>query len=166
MDEDALSGRQPQPGGDRPVRGLQHLWKRADDIPSQVRVERDHVRCVDDGVLGVAAVDGSAETTHQGGDFLPASEVDADADGVHDTDGFDAQDPGQGEVGTGFTLAARHLGLVDPKRHHVNTHPSRAHFWDRDVTGDEAVDVDGAREPDCAHRLRHGSAPFRGMGDP
>ena len=78
------------------------LREAADHVPSQVRVERDHVCGVGEGVLGVAAVDGPAEAAHHGGDFLPEVEVDALADGIDDADGFDAQDPREGEVGTGL----------------------------------------------------------------
>jgi hypothetical protein len=104
------------------------------------------------------------ESLHRG-DLLPEGQVDAVSHGINDTDGFDAQHPGEGEVGAGLSLAAGDFGFVDPERSHADAHLSRGHRGKWHLGHGELLGCDGAGQPNGSHRLRHGLSPSREIGN-
>ena len=79
----------------RAVRRLEHLGDGAQRPPIEGARERDHPRGRQPGVLGVAAVVGTAHALHQSGHLLSRPELRAWA-GLHHASRFDPEDPGPG----------------------------------------------------------------------
>ena len=77
---------------------MQGLRDGAENLPGQVRVERDNAGAWDNGIFGVAAVEGAAHAAHHRGHLLTELQVAAVWDGLDDADAFDAQHTGEGHA--------------------------------------------------------------------
>ena len=116
-DKERLSAGQVEAGGEGAIRGLKGFRHRTDDLPGEVRGERDDLVAGDDGVLGVPAVEGPPHSAHQGGDLLAWFQI-AAGSGIHDGDGLDAENPGEGDA-LGETEPGVQLEAVQAERLHV-----------------------------------------------
>jgi len=108
---------------------LQRLRDGAEDLPGQVGAERDNAGAWDNGVFGVAAVEGAAHAAHHRGHLLPERQV-AVGDGVDDADAFDAQHTGEGHA-FGEAKTGMQFGSVEAKRLDLDADPSRFGFRKR-----------------------------------
>ena len=150
---------QVEAGGQGAVGGLQGLRHRADDLPREVRGERNDLVARHDGVLGVAAVEDASHAAHQGGHLLAGDEVSVGG-GVDDADGFDAEHPGEGDA-FGVPEPGVQLGPVQPEGHHLDPHPARERLGDGQVADVEVLHRPGGVEHHRAHRVDHRCSPAR-----
>ena len=152
-DQQRLAGAQVQPGRQRAVRGLQRLGQRADDLPRQLRRDRDHAAGRDDGVLGVAAVERAAHAAHHRHDLLPRRQAGAGR-GVDDAG---ALDPGHAREARALREPEPQVQLraVQPERLDADPDPARRGLRDRQRADPQGLGRAGSVQHDGAHGRRH-----------
>ena len=144
-----LTGLQFQSGGQRTIGRLQRLRYGAEDLPGQVGVERDHAGAWDNGVFGVAAVEGAAHAAHHRGHLLPELQV-AVRYGVDDADAFDAQHTREGHA-FGQAKTGVQLGSVEAKRLDLDADPPRLGFGNRQLADLQVLYRSWCAEHHCFH---------------
>ena len=130
---------------------MHHFGHGAQDVPAdtvdvaqQADLRRGHAR-----VFGVAAVESAAHAADDGGDGVVGVEFASWCRG-DETDGFDAEDPWEGDAGGG-ALAGEHFGAVQAEGFDADQDPAVGGGGDGAVLEGEDAGSAGLVDDGCAH---------------